>query len=226
MAQLVIIDGLSGNDSYTKIFLRMEGSNGGTSFTDSNAGGSSHTWTASSATTSTGAAKFGSTSMLCATGGISTPDSADFTLSSNPWTVDFWVNRNGNTGTMGLFGQGDSTLASSSIAGGLTAGNGFALSYNSGSTLLSAGTLTGSAWAHIAYVWDGATITLYVNGVADANTASFAGPFPDLASAWWVGARGDFSGAKFSGYIDEFRLSIGIARWTSNFSLPIEEYGP
>lgn len=225
--QQVLLGGVGaiGNDSFTKILLHMEGSNGGVTFTDDNSGGSPHTWTPASATTSTVAFEFGASSMLSAVGGVSTPDSTDFTLGSGDWTVDFWLNRNGNSGTMGLFGQGNSTLTSSSIAAGFTAGNILVLSYNSGSTVVFNTAITGSTWTHIAIVNHAGVITAYINGVAEATTGA-SSSFSDLASAWWVGARGDFSGAKHSGYIDEFRLSVGVARWTANFTPPTSPYGP
>ncbi len=37
---------------------------------------------------------FGPTSLLTSSGYVTTPDSADFTLGSSDWTVDFRVNRN------------------------------------------------------------------------------------------------------------------------------------
>jgi hypothetical protein len=97
MGSIKSVRAKSGNDSFTKILLHMDGANGGTTFTDANVGGSAHTWTANSATTSTGTLKFGTASENCGAGvgWIDTPDSADFTLGSGDFTIDFWFNRQG-----------------------------------------------------------------------------------------------------------------------------------
>jgi hypothetical protein len=55
----------AGNDSFTKILLHMDGANTSTTFTDSNSGGSAHTWTAAgNAQISTATYKFGGASGL------------------------------------------------------------------------------------------------------------------------------------------------------------------
>ena len=94
------IGGLStpGNDAFTKILLHMDGSNGGTTFTDIAVGGSAKTWTPTNATTSTASFKFGTASMLTASGYITTPDHSDFTIGSNDFTLDLWINFSATTG--------------------------------------------------------------------------------------------------------------------------------
>lgn len=206
------------NDIHTKVLLHLDGANGGTTFTDVNAGGSAKTWTPTNATTSTVDKKFGTASMLGAAGKISTPDHDDFTLGAADFTIDFWFNRNGNTGIRGLFGQGNVGLSSVSIGASFTAGNTIAIYAYSGLLFQTTGTVTGSAWHHFALVRNGSSFKVYIDGVADATSATNAAALPNLSSNWYVGSAGDFSGAAWSGYIDEFRLSAGIARWTANFT--------
>src|SRR6266481_9069426 len=107
-----------GNDKFTKILLHMDGSNGATTFTDSNAGGSAHTWTATNATTSTTQTRFGPTSLStgAAAGNITTPDSADFTAGSGDFTAECWFCVSGGNGTFRfLFGQSDNAATISTI---------------------------------------------------------------------------------------------------------------
>ena len=222
-----------GNDSFTKILLHMEGSNGGTTFTDSNAGGSAHTWTASGATTSTAHPMFGTSSMLGAPGRITTPDHADFTLGSLNWTIDFKINRNGHNGAMALCGQldatGNATLSSVGLA--FTAGNKIealiatAAGYiNGGTGIQSVSTITDSNDHHIALVRDSATIKLFIDGVLD-QTAAISGAITDSAALWAVGRLGAYTGfADFQGYMKEVRLTVGVARWTANFTPPTAAY--
>ena len=72
-----------GNDQYTKVLLGFNGADGGTTITDSNIGGSSHTWTAAgNANTDDAQKKFGLTSLACDGTGdwVTTNDHADFNL--------------------------------------------------------------------------------------------------------------------------------------------------
>jgi hypothetical protein len=88
------------------------------------------------------------------------------------------------------------------------------------------GVITNGNWMHIAAVRAGSTITLYVNGVNVAS-GSYSGIVGNFASDVIIGYR-PLVFVGFTGYIDEFRISKGVARWTSDFSgsLPSSPYAP
>ncbi len=226
---LIAGQGTPGNDSFTKILLHMDGSNGGTTFTDSNLGGSAHTWTPSSATTSTAVAKFGPSSMLGAAGYISTPAHADFNIGTNDACFDFWLNNNGSSAAYGLAGQIDS--------GGTLGGTAFIMQKNgsgliavtmvnatvSATTTMTATTnLNGtSTWNHVAWSKSGTTFRLFLNGVQEATT-TFAS-VNSGSTPFHIGRAGNL-GTALSGYIDEPRLSIGSPRFTAAFTPPSSAY--
>lgn len=224
--------GTPGNDSFTKILLHMDGSNGGTTFTDVNAGGSAHTWTPSSATTSTAAAQFGPSSMLGAVGYISTPAHADFNIGTQDFAVDFRFNNNG-LGAPGspLCGQYDSVgnIGSMSfiISRQATTGVILATVTNAGAsaqifftgTTSFAGT---STWNHIAITKSGTSFRLFINGVQEDTTKTLASVNASTRP-FTIGRTGD-AGPGFSAFIDEFRLSVGTPRWTANFTPPTAQY--
>lgn len=214
----------NGNDQYTKILLHMDGSNGGTTFTDSNLGGSAHTWSAASATTSTSAPKFGTASMLAATGYISTPDSTDFTLGSSDWTVDFWLKTSTTTG-QALFGQGNGgTTSSITMTMNSSAVTGIIYTGTTGTSISSATNLTDGSWHHVALVRSGGSIMLFLDGVLK-TTIAYASAISNVSDVFAVGQVGALGGAtSFNGNIDEFRLSVGIARWTADFTPPTSAY--
>ena len=228
---LISSNGVPGNDAFTKILLHMDGSNGGTTFTDVNAGGSSHTWTPTNATTSTSAAKFGPSSMLGSAGYITTPAHSDFNIGTQDFAVDFWFNNNsvGSTG-YGLCGQIDSggTAISTSFAMSRFSGAGV-IAVNiinvGGSSQITLTTTTGFSstltWNHIALTKSGTTFRLFVNGILeDTNTLSSVNA---STRPFTIGRLGD-SGTGFSARIDEFRLSVGTARWTANVTPPVAAY--
>lgn len=85
-------------------------------------------------------------------------------------------------------------------------------------SLTSAGSLPNNVWHHVAATYDGATMRLYVNGVADANTLAKAGNIPSDAPTEndvWLG-HGDQPVDKpwsypWEGLLDEMRIS-SVAR--------------
>ena len=225
-----------GNDSFTKIMLHMDGSNGGTTFTDNNFGGSAHTFTAHGTTsTSTAQQKFGTASF--SVGGsvsgldyIDTPDSADFTVGSGDFTADAWVWIAGGAGTQRfLCGQSNSAGSLISYYIGLANTNVFFANAfaSDGSTALigltGVNTYTATGWHHVALVRSGNNFNLYIDGTSEASgTAS--GAIYDSADNYAVGRIGALAVDSWNGFVDEFRLSVGIARWTSNFTPPTVAY--
>ena len=63
---------------------------------------------------------------------------------------------------------------------------------------------------------------MYVDGTSRA-TGTATGH--DYTAALDIGGSTLWSGRDFDGYIDEIRISKGIARWTSNFTPPNVPYG-
>lgn len=220
------------NDFYTKIMLHMDGSNGGATFSDANLGGSAHTWTTTSATTGTTAKKFGTAALVGATGYITTPAHADFNVGTQDFAVDFWFNNNGvGTPGYGLCGQVDSsaTIGSMSfmITRQATTGVILVTVTNAGASaqIFFTGTtsFTGtSTWNHIALTKSGTSFRLFVNGVQEDTTKTLAS-VNSSSRPFTIGRAGD-AGTGFSALIDEFRLSVGTARWTSNFTPPATAY--
>jgi hypothetical protein len=71
-------------------------------------------------------------------------------------------------------------------------------------------------WHHIAIVRNGSAWTCYVDGTSRA-TGTFSGGISNISSGPRIGAD-EFYGRYFQGYIDEVRVTKGIARYTSNFT--------
>jgi len=84
---------------------------------------------------------------------------------------------------------------------------------------------TTNTWYHVAVVRNGSNIKLYRDGV-ELTISSNIDSVPTISSALYIGSYGIFaSDRSFDGYIDELRISKGIARWTSNFTPGSSEYG-
>lgn len=226
---------IAGNDSSTKILLHMNGADASTTFTDSNAGGSAHTWTAAgNAQIDTAQSKFGGASGLFDGTGdwITTPDSSDFTLGSGDWTVDFWFNCDAAGGAeKDLCGHGDGTTPSLSafhiyrttgnviLGTAFVGGNAFTIT---GTTQFTDAVNTG--WHHCAFVRTGNTLKLFLDGVQEGGNVAISGSVNNSATVFAIGTAGTFTATPWEGWVDEFRLSVGTARWTTDFTPPQAQY--
>lgn len=220
-------------DSYTVSLLHFRGADASTTFTDE----AGNTWTANgNAQIDTGVTSplnnGGSVLILDGTGDyLSTPDSSRWRLddgsNSNLWSIDFWLRFNGDPGT-GLVGL---------LSQHVDASNGwyFVLSNNtllwvvkSGGvnivSLSNAWNPATATWYHIAFVKNGTTgYMMFVDGAQIGTTQTDTDVIPDFAGSLRIGINTttDF----LNGWMDELRISKGIARWTSNFTPPKFEYG-
>jgi hypothetical protein len=225
-------------DSNAVLMLHMDGSDGGTTFTDN---ARARTPSAiSGVTTSTTSPKFGSASALFAGGTsyLKYADNADFDFGSRDFTVDFWAKFTAlpGAGTYAMMFTHLSTDSTNGYFFGMYPVGGiqylqFGSSNNSANvgqcTAICPVTPSTGIWYHFAVVRGNGYHTIYMNGLVCA-TVAVSTAIGDATDSFNIGDY--FSGNPypwhFSGYIDEFRVSNGIARWTADFSasLPSAAY--
>lgn len=75
---------------------------------------------------------------------------------------------------------------------------------------------------HIAVVRSGSTIKMYIDGVSQGSQ-TFSTSVSSRTS-YIGGNSGIGSDTYFKGYIDDFRFTNGVARYTSNFTAPIAPF--
>jgi hypothetical protein len=204
--------------SQVSLLLHGDGANGSTTITDSSP--TPKTVTAvGNAQISTAQSKFGGSSIAFDGNGdyLTIPASADFSFGTENFTVEFWYYHLGGT-DKGLFANNSGSgvgvnflvgaLGSFRIYNGTSGGN---VADFSASPAL-------NTWQHVAVVRQNGTVTLYVSGAA-SGTANWAGVNAGNVATFSVGAA--YGNARFAnGYMDEFRVTKNIARYTSNFTPP------
>jgi hypothetical protein len=79
-------------------------------------------------------------------------------------------------------------------------------------------------WAHVAVTRQDGYIRMFVNGFMTGYDANFNHNIPPSANDLVIGRHSDNAPYDFQGYLDEIRISKGIARWTENFIPPTEPY--
>ncbi|WP_042445200.1 LamG domain-containing protein [Azospirillum sp. B510] len=147
------------------------------------------------------------------------PHSLEF-CPTGDYTFDFWANVGVGAGRM--FGKNNGTTWSISA---YWTGSVITFQYydNAGNYNDFSSTDIATGTHHFAFVRSGTTVTIYVDGVANANRTWANGVRQDTAGNFQLLAQPDGSQTS-SMWIDEFRYST-VARWTSNFTPPTIPYG-
>jgi hypothetical protein len=158
-------------------------------------------------------------------------DSPSFELGASDFTIEFWVNTTQTTQYATLisrstaaFATGMWTLMLNSAAAGSGAISLWAYEVNAGAAAVM--TTTGvnvidGSWHHVSMTRMGSAWTIWVDGISRA-TATSAATIADLASGPFIGMD-QFIGRYYTGYLDDFRFTLGVARYKGNFQPPISE---
>jgi hypothetical protein len=198
----------------------MDGTNASTNFIDS--GPKALTVTAAAnAQISTTQIKYGSASgYFDGTGdSITIPANTALALGTGDYTIEGWFYS--LTSTYSLRGMIDFRTASTGTNGLILRENdgGFLVFLNSATLLVTSTGRIENQWQHVAIVRRSTTVTLYVDGVSQTSTTSSA----DLTdSILRISGLVDTQSSvyAYNGYIDDIRITKGIARYTANFTPP------
>ena len=221
-------DSAAGDSNFDKVelLLPFDGANDATSTTDES--DSNHTVTFNgSADISTAQSKFGGSSLYVGGGSndwVNIAGSTDFNFGTDDFTIECWIYRNGTSyGFVFETRGGEDTSSTDGI--GLYMGSGgnneIGVAVNrSNVILINQDHQTNDQWQHFAVVREGSTMTLYIDGTArgtGSNSTDFDRSRPFRLGNFHGSSSG---GYQFPGYIDDFRVTKGLARYTSNFTPP------
>ena len=146
------------------------------------------------------------------------PNTPDQQLGTGNFTVEFWVYlATGDTGSArGLVAKGTSNTG---WLVSLDSSQKVVFTYTS-STITSSGAINLDAWNHIAVVREGTgsnQTKIYINGTND-GTGTVSTDF-NQTSVMYVGCNRT-AGDPMKGFIDDVRVTKGIARYTTTFTPP------
>ena len=157
--------------------------------------------------------------------GLSSPETTSFGFGSGDFTIEAWAYLTTN----GVFNN--------IVSAGVDASNGYRLDISTSNNLRFlayigswATIITGSTslatgqWYHLAVTRNGNNFDLWVDGSSDATTVSNSGTITEPTTKIEVGAVTTNSlNRSFNGYLDDVRVTKGIARYTANFTAPTAE---
>lgn len=195
--------------------LHFDGANNSTTIVDE-AGAS---WTiGGAAVISTEKSRFGGSSLkLPGSSYLVASAAARFGFGTGDFTVECWVS------STVVNGVALDTRSSDSQAGVFTVnqsnkGNGIGYYQQSTGVLGGATASNDGNWHHYAWVRESGVFLMFQDGVkvyGGAHTMDFG-----ASRLAWIGSQFNSGSAKLNGYIDEFRITKGVARYSENFTPP------
>lgn len=195
--------------------LYFNGVNGGTSFPDE----TGMTWTANGTIqTSTAAAEFGTSSMYpgASTGYLTGATSANFGFGTGDFTIDGWLRGTATIAYKCLFDTGY-TSTGMAIYVSTSSDTKLHVYIASSSVLNSTSSITTTGFDYFEVNRSAGTLRIFINGVLQASVANSSNL--GASQAPYLGNNHAVNN-QFQIYLNEFRVTKGVARNISNYTPP------
>jgi Concanavalin A-like lectin/glucanases superfamily len=92
--------------------------------------------------------------------------------------------------------------------------------FNSADQITGGSTIPATTWTHIAICRSGSSMRLFVGGTQSGSTLTNTTNFIGSTNRPAIGGFGGFTNDPLNGYIDDLRITKGVARYTANFTAP------
>jgi hypothetical protein len=208
----------------TTLLLHGDGTNGSTTFVDSSS--NNFTITANgNAQIDTAVKKYGTGSMEFDGAGdyLTAPIDTAFQFGSGDFTIEGWINVpsvDATYRTILSIGPPVQIYARSGTIEVFFNDSDDTISYIVTGTTGPASSISTNTWVHFAVVRSGTTFTVYVDGVNGVAKTGVSAPVAASATAPAVGIYLPGSSLPYTGYIDDLRITKGVARYTAAFTPP------
>jgi YD repeat-containing protein len=229
-------DATDGADPYASsvvLHLRMDGANGGVTFTDSSTKAHVPSNVVAPVVTDTSNAYIGTASANFTGGYLWYADSSDWNMGSGDFTIETWVKFNSASVNQRVFFFGKSASDGSSTVVSLGKGTDNKLVlywYTSAgvfSSVVDSVAVAANTWYAIAVVRSGGTMTFWKNG-AVVGTGAISGALSTNSYHLGIGVLGEYTyayggayGTRMMGWIDDLRITKGVARYSSTSPPPV-----
>lgn len=143
------------------------------------------------------------------------------------YTIEYWIYPNAfNSSTNGgsnVFSQATPASTGEYFSFGPRASGVVVFYYYNGAAqTITSGSISTGTWTHLAATYEKSsnTLRIFINGTLTTSTTISGTPLLGPADATAPILVGAGAGAQFNGYIDDLRVTSGIARYTNTFTPP------
>jgi hypothetical protein len=180
--------------------------------------------TVGNAQVSTAQYKYGSSSLYFDGSGdwLSAPPTPQTDFGSGDFTIECWLYRtaSGAASDSGIASRGAPSNTNGFVFG-YTSSNVLTFNFNySGAIVTGSTAIPINTWTYVAVTRNGTTFRLFVNGTVDATATSSNSQTTNASDVFYVGRSGFSSDRIVTGYIDDLRITKGLARYVQTFTPP------
>ena len=213
----------AGDDQFAKVtaLFNFDGSDGDTTTSGLDSSNKNLTVSYSSGDElSNTQTKFGATSLYVADN-VTISSSDGFNFGTGDFTIEGWyyLTQFNNHFLYDQYASGSSGAGNNQIYVNSGEGGRIRVYYNGSSKFTTTGGFSLNTWTHLAVVRSSGTITVYFNGTADGTTQSYSGQYGKTGDLY-IGDQHTGGGGAPQMYVDDLRVTKGVARYTSNFTAP------
>lgn len=209
------------NDPYfnnVSLLLHMDGTNGSQTFTDSSSNNLTLTVNGNTQISTAITPKFGTACGYFDNLNPTGLETNSISLGLNDFTLEGWIYHIPGANDP-IFNQGNFDITGAFFVT-LDTGNRLVLYADNNVRFTSTATVPNSQWTYIAVTRSSGTYYFFINGVLDGT---YTGSHNHTQLPFKIGDG--YGGVRFwSGYMDDIRVTEGVARYTSNFTPPTQPF--
>lgn len=146
---------------------------------------------------------------------ITVPSGSDFAFGTGDFTVEFWFMQTVAGNPFLIDCRPISSTNGAYVTTYINAGT--VVFFTNAEARITSSAITTGAWYHVAVCRSGTSTRLFLNGTQTGST--YTDPTNYIASPVNIGASGNGL-FPLTGYLDDFRITKGVARYTANFTPP------
>ena len=207
--------------SNVSLLLHGNGTNGSTTITDNSPSPKTVTAVGNAQISTAIVNQFGSSTGVIAFDGTGDRLSTNIisVIGTDDFTIEGWIYVNNLSSLRSFVCLGDDIAANGLLIAITSSGRLGVYGQNLALLIGTTQTISASTWAHVACTRASGAMRIFVNGAQDGNVVNTR-TYSDTALLVGAELYGGIVSAELNGYIDDLRITKGVARYTASFTPP------